>query len=93
MTPVFVKDPDARMDYAVDWGPFLASTPGDAILTATWVDVPDELTVSDEGYDLGLHVAFVSGGQPMHTYRLTSRITTEQGRVQDDTLVLFIQHT
>lgn len=89
-----VKDPDARLDYAVDWSTFLSShDPPDTITGAAWVQYDEDLTVDDEGLDGDRHVAFVSGGVVNKVYRLTSRITTTAGRIQDQTFALIIRET
>ena len=89
-----VKDPDARLDYSVDWGPFLASVPGDSIFSAEWVDAGDSLlTIEDEGVVGNYHACFISGGALGTTYRITSRITTTEGRVQDQSFALLIEET
>ena len=88
-----IKDPDAVLDYAVDWTPFLAGTAGDTIATAVWVEIDEELTVQDLGFNGPLHTAMVSGGTLSRTHSLTSRITTVQGRVTDTTIHLFIKNT
>ena len=89
-----VKDPDARLDYGVDWADFLATTDGDTIIAAEWVNTPTDLTLEDAALVEGhLHTAFVSGGVAGRVYRLTSRITTDAGRVNDATLALICKHT
>lgn len=90
----FVKDPDATLDYSVDWSLFLAGADDDTILTATWVDYDtDDLTVTDAGHQAGVHTGFISGGTLGSTYTVTSRITTAGGRINDETIVLLIRET
>jgi len=90
----FTKDPDARLDYAIDWTPFLGT---DTIDTAEWLDPTPEtdppLVVEDEGLDGNVHVAFVSGGQVNRAYRVTSRATTTEGRIQDESITITITET
>jgi len=95
MTNLKIQDPDARLDYAIDWGPFLDGTDGDTISSAAWVDVPDELVVVDGGLDLTgrKHIAYVSGGEHGSAYQITSRITTDQGREDDLSLRIYVRST
>ena len=88
-----VKDPDAILDYAVDWTPFLAGTDGDTIATAQWVEVDGALTIDDLGFDGPIHSVMVSGGTIGQFHALTSRVTTVQGRVTDTTFRLYIRNT
>ena len=89
----YQQAPTARLDYAVDWGPFLDSLGGDFIVTAEWVHVSEGLDIEDQGFEGGLHVVYVSGGEPMQTYRITSRVTTDAGRVAEETITFFIRRT
>ena len=90
----YVKDPDARLDFAIDWTPFLGT---DTIDTVEWLDpTPDTdppLVVEDEGLDGNTHVAYVSGGKLNRAYRVTSRVTTAEGRIQDETITIVITET
>jgi hypothetical protein len=87
------KDPDARLDYAVDWTAFLDGT-NDQIDSAEWVDYdyPD-LTIEDEGVEGNLHTCFVSGGTVGRAYHVTSRVTTTEGRINDTTFIVFVRQT
>ena len=53
MPSSFIKDPDATLDYTVEWGEWLGD--GDTVSTATWT-VPDDLT-AETGHrdDVGDH--------------------------------------
>lgn len=84
------KDPDATLDYGVDWGPFLATTDGDTIVTAEWQPVVG-LTVNDQSVTDGVHKALISGGTLGEIYTVTSRITTLDGRIEDESFRLIIK--
>lgn len=84
------KDKDATLDYGVNWIPFLQGTDSDTIVTAEWVNVHADLTVDDRGFANDLHLAMISGGQKGRAYRMTSRITTTQGRITDTSFILVI---
>lgn len=91
----FTKDPDARLDFAVDWGPFLAA--GETITTPVWlaptpVTVPP-LVLTDAGLDGNKHVAWITGGLANRAYRVTSRITTSDTRINDQSFTIVITET
>ena len=89
-----MKDPDATLDYSVDWSRFLAGAGGDAIYDAEWVGYDSEdITVTDMGFSDGIHTAFVSGGEIGEVHKVTSRITTAGGRINDETIILLIRET
>jgi hypothetical protein len=77
------KDPNARLDFAVDWS---ASLPdGDSITSSLWL-VPDDLATDTPSIDGTTTAVWISGGVAGRTYQVTNRITTEDGRVDDRTL-------
>jgi len=84
----FKKDPDAVLDYTVDWTDWLLPAL-DTISTVTWV--PDTgLTVGTTSKTASTATAFVSGGTAGQTLKLTCRITTTGGRTDDRTITLKI---
>lgn len=85
MPPInwFTKDPDARLDFSVDWTAWLD---GDTIVASEWT--PVGLTVDTPIVAAGKTTAWVSGGLPGSTHRLTNRITTSTGRIDDRTLLI-----
>jgi hypothetical protein len=84
-----IKDPDATLDYSVDWTAWLAE--GDAAAQTQW-DVPDGLTVVRVEQFGAVSTVWVSGGDEGATYRLTCRITTTAGRVDERSRSLRIQN-
>jgi hypothetical protein len=87
------KDPDATLDYTVDWRPFLTSI-SDTGATATFVvSPPDELVLTSAVLGSGLHTVFIAGGTLHRVYRVTSRLTTTGGRIQDQSFFLPIEET
>lgn len=92
---IYAQDRDARLPYAVDWTDFLANAVGDTIATQEWLaatPVTDPvLLIEDEGLVDGQHNAFLSGGVLGITYRVTSRVTTAQGRTSDQSFGVFIK--
>lgn len=84
------KDPDAVLDYTVDWTAFLTSVT-DTILTSEFViDENADITLTGETLDGNQHTVFIAGGTANTRYRITSRITTAGGRTQDQSFLLIV---
>lgn len=85
----FTKDPDAVLDYSVDWLLWLA---GDQISTSEWLleggalleKVTDTKTATKA-------TIWVQGGQAGTTYLVTNRIATVAGRTDDRSISIKVQ--
>lgn len=84
-----LKDPDASLDFAVDWSDWLLGE-GDTGASAVWI-VPDGLTKVAESFTGGKHTIRLSGGTEGADYALTSRVTTTGGEVDDRTLRITVR--
>lgn len=89
MSATFIKDPEAVIDYAVGWSTWLAE--GEEITTSVWI-VPDGITKDSDSNSETVAVIWLSGGTAGQQYGVTNRVTTNQGRVDDRTITLFVQH-
>ena len=67
----FTKDPDAVLDYSVDWAKWLA---GDAINTSDWT-VPVGLAKTLDSATVTKTTIWLSGGAAGQSYTVTNRIT------------------
>lgn len=76
----FTKDPDAVLDYTVDWSDWLSD--GETIATSEWLDVEGIVKDFDTNTDTTATV-WLSGGTSPEVYVLTNRITTSDGRGDD----------
>lgn len=84
---IFLKDPAATIDYAVDWQ--AAYLVGQSITAAEWIvdpEEPDGLVVTNTAQSDGRCVATLAGGQRGRVYRLTNRVTFDNGRNDDRSL-------
>lgn len=88
MTAAFVKDPDAVLDYEVDWSAWLAE--GETITTSTWI-VPDGLTKTVDANTDTTATVWLSGGGAFTAYPVTNRVVTNQGRTDDRTITIDVQ--
>lgn len=83
----FVKDPDATLDYTIDWGPWLN---GDDIQTSSWT-VPSGVTNVANDNTVTTARIFISGGTVGVNYTLTNRITTVGGRTDDRSIEIRVR--
>jgi hypothetical protein len=85
----FAKDPDATLDYSVEWEQWLP--PGDEIVTSAW-SVPNGLTWVSEQLGWTLATVVVSGGVLGETYEVVNRVTTALGKADDRSILLTMRH-
>ncbi len=92
MATTFKKDPDAILDYGVDWSSWLQT--GEAITTSTWI-VEGDITVGDGSNGAPVPsktttatTVWLLGGTPGLFYEVTNRIVTDQGRTDDRTITI-----
>jgi hypothetical protein len=82
-------DPDAVLDYTIDWSAWLGD--GETIALSTW-DVPGGATglteVSDTATSTETSVR-ISGGTAGTWYEVTNHIITSTGQEEDRTIKLF----
>lgn len=87
--PVKVHDPDAFLDYPSDWSEWLPE--GDTIANVEMV-VDDGVIVASTGINVEgtICYAWLSLDEPTidRKYRVTFRITTAEGRVDDRSMAL-----
>lgn len=83
------KDPDALLDYAVDWQREWLPE-GDRVIAAS-AQVQSGLTLSFQTLVSGVHVIWLDGGTVGQSYTVVSRIATEDGRRNDFTFVVDIR--
>jgi len=89
---LLLKDPEATLDYSVDWG---AEYLGDDALTeSSWAVVPSEsggLSIVSSRFDLLVSTVEVGGGIAGRIYRLTNHVTTAGGREDSRSIVLRVE--
>lgn len=84
----FNKDPDATLDYGIDWSDWLDS--GDTISSVTWV-VPTGITKTAQSHTDTISMIWLSGGTLGQSYDIVCRITTTGGRIDDRTFTIRIK--
>jgi hypothetical protein len=95
MSAQYLKDPDAVLDYAIDWSVgYLMST--EQITVSSWFILPQG-AVNDLAIDTmppvvsGVVTVFVRGGIAGKSYQLTNRITTDQGRIDERSITIRVE--
>ena len=87
-----LKDPDATLDYAVDWGSDYLSD--DVLDTSDWTVSPVEaggVAIESSRSDLLIATVNVSGGIAGRRYRLTNNVVTASDRVDSRSIMLRVE--
>lgn len=83
----FVKDPNAVLDYSVDWSLWLGS---DVIDSSTTI-LPTGLTSPHESGTTTRSTIWLAGGTVRRNYDVVNRIVTVGGRTNDQTIRIKIE--
>lgn len=78
----FTKDPQAVLDYVIDWSDWLD---GDTITASQWT-VPDGIEKDSDTHTTTAATIWLSGGTLGETYSVVNHITTVAGRENDQTI-------
>ena len=84
----FIKDPDAVLDYSVDWSKWLV---GDQIETSAWFVNDPSLQPADDSNTTTRATIWLAGGEGGQLYTVTNRITTSGGRTDERSFVIQVQ--
>jgi hypothetical protein len=85
----FTKDPDAVLDYSVDWSLWLA---GDEISASEWILEEGALLEQVSGTNTTTKATvWLRGGQAGTTYLVTNRIVTAGGRTDERTISVKVE--
>ena len=84
---IFIKDPDAVLDYAVDWTDWLGV---DTIASSTWT-VPTGITKTANSNTTKVATVWLSGGTASAEYSIVNKIVTAGGRTDERTLTIVVE--
>jgi hypothetical protein len=87
MPQVHIKDPDAVLDYTIDWSDWLGA---DTISTSAWT-VPTGITEDSDSNTTTTTTVWLSGGTAGTRYSVVNSIVTAAGREEDRTIYVTIQ--
>ena len=85
---VFTKDPDAVLDYVIDWSAWLGV---DTISTSTWTVAAGITKVVDTKTTTTATI-WLSGGTAGTSYTVADKIVTAGGRTDERTLTIFVEN-
>ena len=83
----FYKDPNAVLDYQIDWETWLDS---DTISTSTWT-VPTGITKDSDTNSTTTTTIWLSGGTAGTSYTLLNRVVTAGGRTDDRSITIIVR--
>lgn len=83
----WLKDPDAILDFSIDWSNWLAT--GETISTSTW-NVPTGITKDSDTNTSTVTTIWLSGGTVGTTYEIVNHIATDAGREDDRTIKISV---
>lgn len=89
---LLLKDPEALLDYAVDWGAeYLLD---DTLAESSWQVTPVEaggLSVIATRFDPTFAAVTAGGGVPGHIYQLTNKVVLASGLTDSRSIVLRVE--
>jgi hypothetical protein len=80
---LYLKDPGATVDHAIDWSAYLA---GQTILASSWAIAPDEaggVSVANDAAEPTRTSVRLTGGRIGRLYRVSNRVTLSGGQVDE----------
>jgi len=89
---LLLKDPEATLDYGVEWGTEYLSD--DALAESSWTVSPAEpggVAIVSSRFDLTTATAQVEGGIAGRLYRLTNHVVTAEGREDNRSIMLRVE--
>lgn len=86
MASTYLIDPDARLDFGLDWSAWLAD--GDEIDTSAWAISPAGPALSGSSNNTSTTTVWVTGCTLGVVYTLTNHVETTEGRKDDRSLTL-----
>lgn len=85
----FIKDPGATLDFYIEWASWLST--GDAVSDADWT-ADTGITIGSGEYAPSVSgtkaTVWLSGGTAGTKYRVTCRLTTTAGRIDDRSITI-----
>ena len=89
---LILKDPDALLDYSVDWGAqYLA---GDALAESAWEVTPAEaggVSVVGSQFDYKVATVQAGGGIPGRVYRLVNKVVLASGLTDSRSITMRVE--
>ena len=89
---IYIKDPEAVLDYAFDWSDWLDSTssPAETISSHT-VTVPSGITKDSDRESGETVTIWLSGGTEGNNYKVECKIVTSESRTEERSITILCQ--
>ncbi len=87
----YLKDPQSRVDYAIDWSPYLDDQ---AIAASIWEVSPDEadgIAAEEASFESARTAARLTGGVTGHSYIVSNRVTFSDGTTDVRSIALRVE--
>jgi hypothetical protein len=84
----FTKDPQAVLDYQIDWSAWLAT---DTITSSAWT-MPAGITKASDTKTTTTTTIWLSGGTAGQQYQIVNTIVTAGGRTEERTLTIVVEN-
>jgi hypothetical protein len=87
-----LKDPDAVLDYSIDWGAEYLGN--DQLAQSDWSVVPDEaggVAIASHSFDENISTVKAAGGIAGRIYRVVNTVAMGSGRVDSRSVVLRVE--
>lgn len=88
----YCKDPQARIDYAIDWSEAIGEAT--VIAASLWSVAPADpggVAVEAHGFSLRQANVTLSGGIEGRSYRVANRVTTTDGQIDERSLLIRVE--
>jgi hypothetical protein len=89
---LLLKDPEAAVDYAVDWGSQYLT--GDTLAQSDWKVTPVEIggiSVAASRFDTTVASVTAAGGVAGHLYQLTNHVVLSTGKTDRRSIVVRVE--
>jgi len=87
----YLKDPESRVDYAIDWALYLD---GQTIVASDWSVEPveeDGIAADEDSFEPGRTAARLSGGVIGHVYTVSNLVTLSDGSADSRSITLRVE--
>ncbi|PZN97390.1 MAG: hypothetical protein DCF31_01110 [Alphaproteobacteria bacterium] len=91
---IFLKDPGAGLDYAVDWSAGYLSDPAVTIATSSWSVDPVEtggVVATTARIEAGRTIVTLLAGVPGRLYQITNQVTFSDGSEDERLLAVRVE--
>lgn len=89
---LLLKDPEAVLDYAVDWAAEYLNV--DVLAQSSWDVSPAEaggVSIATSSFDTGVATVTASGGVPGHVYELRNSVVLQSGLADSRSVVVRVE--